>query len=253
MEPWSKNLTATPDCNPPPKQADERQKTTANPKTAAYNRYMDTDTLPSLLLPLIEGAREKHISKDQVLFYQGDISQDIYILKSGVVKIHDIDAQGNEKILHLVREPALVPLAFFSGGSTPTHWFYTALTDCAVYVVPRIRILSELQTSNELTMYLMNWFSREVHEIMIRLNSLGKTNAENKLLAALQFLAAQHSTPLRGYWRRVNFPVNHQFLADMAGITRESTALSMKVLQDRKFVRTPHIGTLEVNLAKLEP
>jgi CRP/FNR family transcriptional regulator len=212
---------------------------------------MDTDTLPSLLLPLTEGARLKHISKDQVLFYQGDISTDIYVLKNGVVKIHDIDTQGNEKILHLVREPAIVPFAFFSGGSTPTHWFYTALTDCDVYEIPRIRLLSELQTSNDLMMYLMNWFSREVHEIMIRLNSLGKTNAENKLLAALQFLGTQYSTPLRGYWRRVDFPVSHQLLADMAGITRESAALSMKVLQDRKFIRSPHVGTLEINLAKL--
>jgi CRP/FNR family transcriptional regulator len=174
------------------------------------------------------------------------------VIKSGIVKIHDIDEAGNEKILHLVKSPGIIPFAFFSGGSTPTRWFYTALTDCELYVVPRVKLLSELQADNTLTLHLMNWFSNEVHEILTRLSSLGKTNVRDKLIAALKFLIVCHSTQRRSGWWRVSFPVSHQLLADMVGITRESAALTMKELQAERLIRNPRITILEINASKLD-
>jgi CRP-like cAMP-binding protein len=209
------------------------------------------EDLPALLMPLVRGARRKRFPKDQIIIYEGDTTEDVLILRDGIIKMHDIDEQGNEKILHLTKRPAIVPFAFFSGGDVPTRWFYTALTDCEVYVVPRMKVLSALRSNPALGLYLMNSFSSEVHEVFTRLSSLGKSTVREKLVAALKFLAVCHSRERRAGWWRVIFPVNHQLLADMIGVTRESVALVMKDLQTEGMIRNPRLTTLEINPSKL--
>lgn len=209
------------------------------------------DTFPQLLMPLLKKARRKKISKGQILLYEGDVSMDAMVVKEGIVKIHDIDEQGNDKILHLVKRPAIIPFAFYSGQQIPTRWFYTALTNCELYLIPRQQMLDEIEANSKFALYLMNNFSLEMHEILTRLGSLGKTNTRDKLIAALKFLATWHTTEKRNGWLRVTFPVNHQLLADMVGITRESAAIAMKEFQRGKIVRNPRLTTLEINSVKL--
>lgn len=192
-------------------------------------------------------ARLKHFPKGQIIIYQGDELLEVFILKSGVVKIYDIDEQGNEKVLHLAKAPAVVPFSFFSGGKTPPHWFYAALTDCELHVV-RYDVLERATLQDPaLAQLLTNGFSRDVHELLVRLSSLGKTKAHDKLIATLWFLAAWHAEERNGNWWRVNFPVNHQLLADITGITRERAAVVMKELQDAKIIRNPRLTVLEIN------
>jgi CRP/FNR family transcriptional regulator, cyclic AMP receptor protein len=207
--------------------------------------------MPSSLKAAQAKARARHIPKGQIILYEGDSPLEVFIIKSGVVKLYNIDDQGNEKVLHLLKPPALMPLAFFSGPESSTRWYYTALVDCDLLVLPRYEMQQLIETDSKSAVYLTNWFSNEVHELLVRLDSLGKTNVRDKLIAALKFLAVCHAVPRRSGWLRVQFPVNHQLLADMVGITRESAAMGMKELADQKIVRNPRLTILEIDFEKL--
>lgn len=204
-----------------------------------------------MLAHIVTGVRVKHIAKRQIIFYEGDITAEVYVVKSGIVKVYDIDDDGNEKVLHLLKTPGIIPFAFFSGMTVPTRWYYAALTDCEVYVVPRLKLLGEIRANGEFGLYLMNWLSTENHEILARLSSLGKSSARAKIIAALRYLARWHGVEQRGGWYRVSFPVFHQLLADMVGVTRESAAAVMKDLSDEEIVRNPHMTTLDIRLSRL--
>lgn len=207
--------------------------------------------MPHLLESMVKSARLKHFPRGQIIFYEGDTPSDIFIIKEGAVKIYDINDQGNEKILHIVRSPALLPLAFFSGDSAPLYWFYSTLTDCDLYVLPKAQLRDAMKADGELALLLMGLFSVDVHELLVRLSSLEKTNAHDKLIASLKFLAARHAYQRRSGWWRVSFSVNHQLLADMSGVTRESASTVMKELQDEKVVRNPRLTILEIDRDKL--
>ena len=207
--------------------------------------------MPPALHTVLGAARLRHIPGGQILLYEGDMPPEVYIIKSGVVKIYDIDDAGNEKVLHLVKQPAVVPFAFFSGMRDPLRWFYTALTDCDVYVLLASDLLAATLADGMLAQTLTNAFSDDVHELLTRLSSLGKTNVRDKLIAALQFLVTCHAVRRHSGWWRVTFPVNHQLLADLCGITRESTATVMKELQTEHVVRNPRLAILEIDAGKL--
>jgi CRP-like cAMP-binding protein len=203
------------------------------------------------LARLLTSARTKHIPGGQIILYEGDVPLEVYALKAGVVKMYDIDEQGNEKILHLVKPPALIPFAFFSGMRDPLKWFYTTLTDCDVYVLPVAELKARTRADPDLAEVLTNTFSSDVHQLLVRLSSMSKTNARDKILAALRFLRVCHATERRTGWWRVNFAVSHQLLADLCGITRESTALVMKQLQTEKIIRNPRVTILEIHRERL--
>lgn len=207
--------------------------------------------MPNPFTKFLKSARVKNIPKGQIIIYQGDVPLEVYIVKSGLVKLYNIDEEGNEKILHLFNGGSIIPLAFFSGEHVATHWFYTALTDCELYVINYDIFWKILRQDNEVSIYMMNWFSREVHEILVRLDSLGKTNVNDKLISALKYLAVCHSDIKKNGWRRVKFPISHQLLADLMGVTRESAAISMKELSDEKLIRYPRYTVLEINFEML--
>lgn len=215
-----------------------------------YNTIVEYFT-DSPLTDIMPHAKLRNYPKGQIILYDGDEPNDFFIIKDGIVKVHDIDDQGNEKILHILKTPAMFPMVFFLGGNDQTKSFYTTLTDAEIYVVPKRIVEEKMHANSELAIYMMHWFSREIHEVLVRLSSLEKTNTRNKLIAVLKFLGVHHSTEQKNHWRQVNFPVSHQLLADMIGVTRESTTMIMKELQNEKIIRNPRLTQLEIKFEKL--
>lgn len=200
---------------------------------------------------LCVGARIKHYPKNQILLYGGDTLPNIYLLKKGVVKLYDIDHQGNEKVLHILKPPSLLPLTALGKGGEDSEWFYSTITDCEVYAVAHDDAMKRIMSDSKLASFLLRQQAEEMHELLIHLSSLGKNDAHGKLAYILRFLAVCHAGERHDGWRRVAFPVGHQLLADMIGMTRESTAISLKRLRERQIVRYPRATQLEIHFTHL--
>lgn len=208
--------------------------------------------MPPILHKLLSSSRTKHVQKGQILLYAGDLPKEVFIIKKGIVKLYNIDEQGNEKVLHLLRAPMVVPLEFFSHPDKGTEWYYTALTDCDMYIVLRSVLDTLMETDASTMHFLIQNYSEEVHEILTRLDSLGKSDTDTKLTIALQYLALSHGLEGRGGWWKITFPVTHQLLADMTGVSRETVSLAMKILSDERLIRSPRLARVDVNLEKLQ-
>lgn len=196
---------------------------------------------------LLATAKVRHYPRGQIILYEGENPTDAFVVKQGAVKMYDIDEDGNEKILHIVKAPGIFPTIFLFGAPGITNTFYTTVCDSELYVLSRADFESRLKSDHALALYCMRWFASEVSEILRRMSSLEKTSTRDKLIATLGYLTRQHTVTQKGGWARVQFPISHQLLADMIGVTRESTTMVMKELHKEKIVRTPKLGTLDIN------
>lgn len=196
----------------------------------------------------LKDARTKNVPSGQILIYEGDTGPDVYVLKSGVIKIYDIDEHGNEKILHLVQSPRLVPFTFFSDDETALKWFYATVTDCELWVCTTDQLKEMMKEDDQLSSTLVENFSVDTDELLVRLSSLGRTNSTEKVIAALLFLFEKfsHEPKTKTPWRPISFPVSHQLIADLCGLTRESTALAIKRLERKELLRYPKATVLEL-------
>ncbi len=208
-------------------------------------------SMSPLVRKLVQSARQKQFPKGQIILYPGDAVTEVLVMKSGVVKMYDIDDQGNEKVLHIVAPPAVLPFAFFAGNHRPVQWFYATLADSEVYVIPEDAFERAAIEDGQLALDLMHGFATDVHELLVRLSSLGKTKAHDKLLSTLKFLLVCHAKERANGWWRVSFMVSHQLLADITGMTRESAAMAMKEFQDASVIRSPKLNVLEIDRKKL--
>lgn len=202
---------------------------------------------------MIKGAQLRTYAKGQTILYPDERSLDMYIIDTGAVSMHDIDEQGNRKILHIFGPPALFPMVSFSTDTVTSGWFYTALTDTQVFVLPYAKLKDRLETLNDPTAYssLLKQLLDEVHELLVRMANSMKATSEERLVGALKFLAKHHTKARSSNWSPVNFPVQHHLLADMTGLTRETVSVSMKQLQQKKLVRYLAPGKLEINTTRL--
>jgi CRP/FNR family transcriptional regulator len=203
------------------------------------------------LAALLKGKQMREYPKGQIVFYQGDSPPHMYVLKKGEVKMYDIDDQGNEKVLHILRPPAIFPFASYLGHQLEIMWFYTALTDVEVHIISYDELRAQMQKDSRLGSYLLERLVKETHELFVRLDSMSKTTIDDKLVAALKFLGLHHATRRRNNWYRVSFPVSHQLLADITGVTRESVTMAMKQFHERRIVRSPRPTILEINFDRL--
>lgn len=203
------------------------------------------------LASIVKNAQTRTFPKGQIILYQGDSPDQMYILKSGEVKMYDIDEQGNEKIMHILQPPGIFPFASYQGKQSEILWFYGALTDAEAYIVPFRELRPRMENESAIGVYLLEQVVEEMHEIFVRLNSMSKTTAREKIIAALRFLVAYHAKPKSNGWCQIAFPVSHQLLADMTGITRESATITLGQLQEQSIVKSPRLGVLEVNSHKL--
>lgn len=202
------------------------------------------------LRSLLAHARPKRFASGQLILYEGDESNEPMILTEGVVKVFHVDDKGQEKVLHLLRPPALLPLDCLRGNPQPVAWYYGALTDSEAGVLSLAELHAQLQTNPLLSIHLVHALALESHELLVRINSMSKSEAKDRLVAALRFLEVYYSLPEKWGWKQIEFPVTHQLLADMTGITRESATIQLHHLQEQGIIR-PKRPYIELHTQRL--
>lgn len=202
---------------------------------------------------MLRSAPLRPYAKGQTILYPEDMTAALYVLHAGVVGMHSIDEEGNRKIFHLVAPPALFPIVSFSAQLASVSWFYTALTDAKVYLLPYEKIKSMLNTPDGTKTYnfILRQLLGEVHELLVKIDTSTKTTSAAKLVAVLKVLCTYHIKEHSGSWQTVIFPVSHQLLADMAGLTRETVSIAMKQLDQDGIVRYARPGKLELHRPRL--
>lgn len=187
-------------------------------------------------------AIERTYSAGQIIFYDGDAPTQVIFVKNGAVKFYDTDADGNEKIMHISGEGGIFPLFYAFEDKKKVDGFYAAIVETRVLLIPLVDFRAKLKSSAEYAFKTLRWYAEEMDHIVLRLKSLEKSSARQKILQALFYLSDQHATENSGVpkWYRINFPLTQQILADMTGLTRETVNVTLKDPTILRVVRIRH-------------
>lgn len=189
----------------------------------------------------------------QIILYEGDQPNYVLFVKSGAIKFFDTDSDGNEKILHIGGEGSIAPLFYAFEDKKAVDAFYGALCKTEVLLVPLDDFRSKLQSSASYTYKVLRWYAEEMDHIVLRLKSLEKSSAKQKVLQALYYLSDQHATKevTKGGWCRISFPVTQQILADLTGLTRETVNITLNDPESLKYVRSNSRQKYDINKTQI--
>lgn len=201
---------------------------------------------------LFPGAIERTYEAGQVVIYQGDKPNHVMFVKSGAVKFYDTDADGNDKILHIGGEGSIFPLFYSFEGKDSIDAFYATITKTEVLMVPLVDFRNQLKTSVDYTFRVLRWYAEEMDHIVLRLKSMEKTSAKQRILQAFYYLCGEHSTHrVQSKWCKINFPLTQQIIADLTGLTRETVNVALKDREIQRVIRVKR-QTYEVDEKKVK-
>lgn len=191
---------------------------------------------------IFNDAHLRSYPKGQILLYQGERTNNIFLIKSGHVKVYDITAQGVEKLIVILGPDDLFPLVWTFNTDDALHYFYETYDDTAVCVMPRNELMSAIDTSHEITKQLLQYFVERTKELTSRVECIEATSAKHKVAQVLSYLATAHGENIAKDTFSIRLQITHQSIANMAGITRETASIQLKELETEKMFKNTDAG-----------
>jgi CRP/FNR family cyclic AMP-dependent transcriptional regulator len=183
----------------------------------------------------------RHFKKDRPLFYQGEVPQTAFFIKSGVVKVYNITTAGEEKIVSYESEGSLVPSGWLFSKSPAALFYYDSFTDSQLYSIPKRDLISFVNSNHAAATTLLDHYASMYTAAIMHLHALEQSRARDKLLHIFQYLALRFGKPLSGTTYRIELRLTHQDIANLIGITRETVTAEISKLSKSGTVKSENL------------
>jgi CRP-like cAMP-binding protein len=169
--------------------------------------------------------------KGEVILRQDEIPDTAYVVKQGIIKTYNITSEGEERPISFDIKGEIFPAAWVFSKARRSLFFYEALTDCQVWVVPRDEFKNFLKQDTDTLYELFEQFTSGHVSFQLRINALEQSKAAAKVRNTIHYLCLRFGKELDNNVVRIEVPLTQQTLANFMGLTRETTGLELKKLQ----------------------
>jgi CRP/FNR family cyclic AMP-dependent transcriptional regulator len=203
-------------------------------KFSRMKKLLETADAP-LLAALKKLARRKSYSENQTIFSEGDESDFLPIVERGRVKMVRFPEVGKEVIIGIFAEGEMFAIPpVFDGAPYPST--AVAMEETTLLLLYRKDFLKLLRESSEFSFAVIAWMCEMLREKTATIKNLATASPEHRVGHVLLQLAekegaAEHS---------VKISLRRQDIAEMAGLTTETTIRVIRKLAEKDLVRIVH-------------
>ncbi len=194
---------------------------------------------------LFKNARSRKYPKNQIICYQGDKLTEIYQIKSGHIKAYTILDSGDNRTLFLLTKCDIFPIAFSLTLDWDQHqlrYFYQSMTNVEVDILDHSAFKQMIEDDpKKMTAYL-SYMSASNQAIMSQLEVMKNKKAINKVAMLLPYLVDKLGEEIAPNKYRLDLKLSHQEIADLSGVTRETTTTLIKELKKQGVLEQKRAG-----------
>lgn len=190
-----------------------------------------TENLPDAFHMFLKQYVVRTYKKGEIIIFQGEAPRASYVVKSGVVKVYNLNSNGDEKPVGFHSKDDIFPAPWTFYKAPSALYYCEALTDVELYHVPRDDYLQFLKA------HPVEMYSQLEHMItehlgsMMRLNALQHSRASDKLIYTLHYLALSQGRSITPQEVEITLSLTHQDFANLTGLTRETAATELNKLK----------------------
>lgn len=193
------------------------------------------------LKTLIAGRKIRHIKKKQVLYYDGDTPQGIYLILEGAIKTTKMAEDGRELMtgLHRAEDYLGVNTILLDEPFTESA---EAIEDSEVCLLPKDTVLELLNRYPDIGRQFLKILSNNLKEREDQLIEMAYHSVRKRLAGVLVRLSKQSADPAQ-------FKISREELASMAGIATETVSRTITDFKDEGLIekKGSAIGILNLN------
>jgi CRP-like cAMP-binding protein len=187
--------------------------------------------------PFLKTLMTKKFRQGNILVYQGEVPKSTYIVKSGVIKLYNITAQGDERIAAFKLPGDMFPTTWSFDKASSAFYYYEAQTDGEVYTMSRETFQQFINEKPEAMKLVANHYLSSYAGSLMRITALEQPKASDKVLYTLYYLVQCYGEEARLGTVRINIQLTQQMVADLIGLTRETTAAELVKLKKRGILK----------------
>jgi CRP-like cAMP-binding protein len=194
-------------------------------------------------------ARVRRFPHKALIYAPADTEPTVLILASGRVKIYDLTSEGRETILAFIEQGELFgELAALDGE--PRQEFAEAVESSEILAIPGEDFLTLLGSRADLALSVTRLVGLRRRRIENRLRNILFLPSRARLVRLLIELIETHGE-LLGTRHTIRFPLTHQDLASLIGVTRETVTLTLHQLQEEGLIAVERQRVTVNNMRKL--
>jgi CRP-like cAMP-binding protein len=185
---------------------------------------------------LTAAATEKIVKKEQLLYHQGDPSDNLFIILSGAIKVHYVHDNGNSLTTFYYREGMLVGAHGCTEWSGTHSWTAQAVADCRLLWIRRPDFLAIVNQSVQALRCVLaiTEFKGEQLKRVIRI--LAEPTLEGRIAMAVRHFGSLYGLR-RGDEIEIDGHITHQEIAEMVGASRQSVTTLLVSLEKSGQIR----------------
>jgi CRP/FNR family transcriptional regulator len=188
-------------------------------KVLRGNEYFDD--LPEAMLQEISTRMNlREYQRGDVLFWEGDLCDGLYIISQGSAKIFRLSPQGRQYIVRILQEgDTFAEVPAFDGSPNPIN--VEALEDCSVWVINAEMLRGLIVTHPQFAQKVLGNFGRMLRGMVHKVSEMAFYQVTHRLARLIAEISKEKSTP---HWTQ-------EQLAARLGTVREVVARSLKELE----------------------
>ena len=202
-------------------------------------------TIDQLKKYFIENVEEFSFQPNEIIFNEGDNSNYVYLINTGVVKTYKIDEQGKELITSINKENDFFGFTSFTNNINYKE-YAAAIENVTAFRLTKNELQSILEKNHLLTLELIDYLSDNVTEIKEHLLEMAYSSVRKKTASTI----LQFSNKIKKS-STDNPKISRSDLASIAGIATETFIRTLSDFKKEGIIEIEGRNIKIINIDKL--
>ncbi|PRX28038.1 CRP-like cAMP-binding protein [Orenia metallireducens] len=209
-----------------------------------FDQFNDLDE--KVILAIAQNSILRHYHQGEIIFFDGDEVDYLYIVVEGKVKISKFTSSGKEKIIHILEEGDIInEISLDRRKSSITAEMLEAGELILINITSLLRIMEE---NFVLTLQLFNSLSLKLRQSYRQLRNLGLKKTGPRVASRLWKLARDYGEKNR-QGIKIDLNLSQRELALMIGASRETVSRFLKELEREEVIK---VGNTQITILDIE-
>ena len=223
----------------------EMQERTYSRSLDDLNTVLSRNNGLTALKKVINERKVRQFKKNQVVYYEGDSANGLYLLLSGKVKTIKLAEDGRELMTGIYTSDHYLGVQSLLSG-TPYSDTATALEDSALCLIPKEQFDEMLNQYPDVAREFIRLLAADIREKEEQLLQLAYHSVRKRMSEAIVKLYKSHSGD------NESFKISREDLAAMAGMATETVSRTLSDFKDEGLIDKKGSSIAVLNLQKLE-
>lgn len=184
---------------------------------------------PEQFAHLCQSANRRKLQRGDYLFCQGDITNTIYLIKSGKLKLVQTDRNGHETILEVVGPgEVLGELSLYQ--EQPEHSSAVAMEEACICCFSKLQFEAAIKQNPTLALRIIDYLGQKRYEAMLNTGRDSGLPVKERLLRLIYNLAEEYGRETDTA-TLIDLKITQQELADMIGASRVMVSQAIRELE----------------------